>query len=367
MPNTPQNEIRVLVVDDSAFMRKVVSDILNSDDEIKVVDIAKNGIEALEKVKILKPDVITLDVEMPAMDGLSCLKQLLKDEYVSVVMLSSITKEGAEATIQALEYGAVDFITKPTNIFDISGEDKKKEIIGKIKIAKFAARFKKTVVKTVPDAIEKKPRADIGKSNILKHVVAIGTSTGGPKALQSVVPAFPGDIPAAVLIVQHMPPGFTKSLAERLNSMSELTVKEAEDRETVKAGFAYIAPGDYHMLLERFEGSNLRIRLSHDPPVGGHRPAVNVMMESLSNTGLKNIIGVIMTGMGGDGGEGMKLLKSINNAYTIAQDEESCVVYGMPKVAVQTGAIDKVVPLKSITSQIMKFIGGINNGYESIP
>jgi two-component system, chemotaxis family, protein-glutamate methylesterase/glutaminase len=153
-----------------------------------------------------------------------------------------------------------------------------------------------------------------------------------------------------------MPPGFTKSLADRLNGMSEVTVKEAEDGETVKDGYVYVAPGDYHMLVEKSEGS-LKIRLSQSPPAGGHRPAVNVMMESLSNTGLKNIIGVIMTGMGGDGSEGIKLLKTINQAYNIAQDEKTCVVYGMPKVAVQTGAVDAVVPLHEITGQIMKIVG----------
>lgn len=353
MLNNENDAIRVLVVDDSAFMRKVISDILNSDKQLKVVDTAKNGMDAIEKAKILKPDVITLDVEMPVMDGLKCLKELLKIKYFPVIMLSSLTKDGAEATIQALEDGAVDFITKPTNIFDISGEDKKLELIEKIKIARKTTKIKRQTAITP----KVRPKAEIIKSSSIKNIVAIGTSTGGPKALQDVIPLIPGDVPAAFLVVQHMPPGFTKSLAERLNTLSEVTVKEAEDSEDVRPGTVYIAPGDYHMLVERYAGNLLKIKLSHDPPVGGHRPSVNVMMESLSGTGLTNVIGVIMTGMGGDGSEGVKKLKNLNKGYIIAQDEKTCVVYGMPKVAYQTGAVDVVVPLKEITREILKIMG----------
>lgn len=352
--------IRVLVVDDSAFMRKVISDILNADDNITVIDTAKNGEEALEKAKLYKPDVITLDVEMPVMDGLSCLKLLLKQEQIPVIMLSSITREGADATIQALEIGAFDFITKPTNIFSMSGEDKKSELIEKVKEAKNTKQKKIFTYKSFINKIQfnEKPKSEIKKSSTIKKIVAIGTSTGGPKALQEVIPLIPGDIPAAFLVVQHMPPGFTRSLAARLNGMSEVTVKEAEDNEIVNAGYVYVAPGDYHMRVERYELEEaLKIRLTREPPLGGHRPAVNVMMESLSSTGLTNIIGIIMTGMGGDGGEGIRKLKDKNKAFIIAQDEKSCVVYGMPKVAVQTGAVDAVVPLKEITHEIVRNVG----------
>lgn len=348
-----KNKIKVLVVDDSAFMRKVISDILNSDDIIQVIDVASNGIEALEKVKSLKPDVVTLDIEMPVMDGLSCLKEMLKYQYVPVIMLSSLTKDGADFTIRALEYGAVDFITKPTNIFKMSGEDKVNEILEKVKVAINTVKVKTSHTKNFIH----RPKEEIVKSCDIIKIVAIGTSTGGPKALQDVIPLIPGDVPAAFLVVQHMPPGFTKSLAERLNSLSEVVVKEAESGDVLRPGYVYIAPGDYHMLVEKQDSKSLRIKLSQEPPVGGHRPAVNTMMESLSNTGQTNIIGVIMTGMGGDGSEGVKKLKEINNGYIIAQDEKSCVVYGMPKVAVQTGVVDKVVPLKEITSEIMKIVG----------
>jgi two-component system, chemotaxis family, protein-glutamate methylesterase/glutaminase len=353
MSNELQNIINVLVVDDSAFMRKVISDILNSDPNVKVMDTAKNGVEAIEKVKSCKPDVITLDVEMPIMDGLTCLKELQKYTNVPIVMLSSVTRDGAEQTIKALENGAVDFITKPTNIFEMSNDEKKIEVIEKVKIAKNSTRIRRENIKN----LHIKPKSDIIKSSEIKKIVAIGTSTGGPKALQDVIPLIPGDVPAAFLVVQHMPAGFTKSLADRLNSLSEVTVKEAEDGEYLKAGYVYIAPGNYHMLVESDRSRNVLIRLSQSPPVVGHRPAVNVMMESLSNTGLTNLIGVIMTGMGGAGSEGIKLIKNINKGYIIAQDEKSCVVYGMPKVAVQTGDVDVVVPLKSITNEIMKIVG----------
>lgn len=351
-----QDVTRVLVVDDSAFMRKIIADILNTDASIQVVDTARNGSEAIEKVKTLKPDVITLDVEMPVMDGLTCLKKLLDISNMPVVMLSSLTKDGADATIQALANGAVDFITKPTNIFGMSGDSKKQELIEKVKIAKNAARVSGRALNKI-EIPKPKPRKEVVKNVEIRHIVAIGTSTGGPKALQDVIPLIPGDAPAAFLVVQHMPPGFTRSLAERLNSLSEVTVKEAEHNEEVKAGHVYIAPGDYHMQVERSNGRDLRIRLTQDPPIGGLRPSVNVMMNSLSATGLKNIIAVIMTGMGGDGSEGIVKLKKENNAHIIAQDEKTCVIYGMPKVAVQTGVVDAVVPLKNITREVMKYMG----------
>jgi two-component system, chemotaxis family, protein-glutamate methylesterase/glutaminase len=356
MANRQNLAVKVLVVDDSAFMRKVISDILTSDEGIEVIDTARDGKEALAKGKELKPDVVTLDVEMPVMDGLSCLREMLRTEQVSVIMLSSLTVEGAKATLQALEDGAIDFITKPSNIFDIKGEEKQHELIEKVKMAKSIRKPRKESSRTASGGTAVRQADSSFQAINGRYIVAIGTSTGGPKALQSVIPLIPGNVPAAFLVVQHMPPGFTKSLADRLNGMSEVTVKEAEDGETVKDGYVYVAPGDYHMLVEKSEGS-LKIRLSQSPPAGGHRPAVNVMMESLSNTGLKNIIGVIMTGMGGDGSEGIKLLKTINQAYNIAQDEKTCVVYGMPKVAVQTGAVDAVVPLHEITGQIMKIVG----------
>jgi two-component system chemotaxis response regulator CheB len=205
---------------------------------------------------------------------------------------------------------------------------------------------------------------DSGK---VTSIVAIGTSTGGPKALQEVVPLIPENIMATFLIVQHMPAGFTKSLADRLNAMSNVKVKEAEHNEILKNAYVYIAPGDYHMKILKESDSIFRINLTKDPPISGLRPSVNIMMESVADTEIKKVVGVIMTGMGGDGSEGVKKLKQKNNAYIIAQDESSSVVFGMPKVAIQTGAVDIVVPLKEITNEIIRIVGVHNNGYESIP
>lgn len=349
--NKRSNAVKVLVVDDSAFMRKVLSEMLEEDDSIVVVGTATDGKDALKKISELNPDVITMDVEMPVMDGINCLKEIMQKFPKPVIMLSSGTEHGAELTIKALDEGAVDFIAKPKNIFDIKINKKKNEIVEKVLIAK-NVKFSKSVSKF------KKTESDsLVPNKTLKYIIAIGTSTGGPKALQSVVPFLPGDIPAAVLIVQHMPPGFTNSLAERLNSKSDLTVKEASHKEKILAGHVYIAPGDSHMLIEALNNGDIIINLDKSPPVGGHRPSVDVMMNSLSDTGLKNIIGVIMTGMGADGSIGIKKLKDKNRSYNIAQDEETSVVYGMPKMAVQTGAIDKVVSLDKISEEIIQILG----------
>jgi two-component system chemotaxis response regulator CheB len=354
--------ISVLVVDDSAFMRKILTDILESDNEIKVAATAKDGREALEKVRTVSPDVITLDVEMPAMDGLTCLKELQKITDVPVIMLSGLTTSGAKATIESLEAGAIDFITKPTGLFDIAGEAKKKEIIEKIRMAKSVRRKVSRAIRAETARVEPvrpvvRTDRESKRSTELKTLVAIGTSTGGPKALQEVIPYIPGDIPAAVVIVQHMPPGFTKSLADRLNTLSDLSVKEAEHDEVIKPGYAYIAPGDYHMEVQKTAKGVLKIKLTQEPPVGGHRPAVNVMMNSVAETGFRKVIGVIMTGMGADGSKGIVNIKNSNKGVIISQDEKSCVVYGMPKSAVNTGVVDEVVPLKDIAEVIVKYLG----------
>lgn len=358
MSSVNNKAIKVLVVDDSSFMRKVITDILANNNGIEVAATARNGLEAIELAEKLKPDVITLDIEMPVMDGLSCLKALMEKDFIPVIMLSSLTKEGADCTIEALGYGAVDFITKPRNIFDMSGEEKQQEIVFKVKTAARLKGRKKTVAK-IPIPIKgSRDKGDIkNRDSMLEHIVAIGTSTGGPKALQNVVPFIPGGIPAAFLIVQHMPPGFTKSLAERLDSISQIRVKEAEDGDIVRAGCAYIAPGGNHMLVEKLQSGEIKIKLSNAQPIGGHRPSVNAMMLSVSELELKNTIGVIMTGMGADGSEGIVNIKKRTNGYIIAQDEESCVVYGMPKMAVQTGVVDTVVPLNQISNEIIRIVG----------
>lgn len=349
--------IKVLVVDDSAFMRMVLTDIVNSCDEFNVAGTAKNGLEALEMTRSLQPDVITLDVEMPTMDGISCLKELMKITDVPVIMLSGHTKSGESATIEALEAGAIDFITKPAMLFEISSVKKKKEIIDKIKMAgRIHGRRRLAGKAETVIPVEHKEVKEHQK-NKLKTLVAIGASTGGPKALQQVVPYIPEDVPAALIIVQHMPPGFTKSLADRLNMISELTVKEGENGEVIKPGYAYIAPGDSHMEVHGTDGGILKIRLTKNAPAGGHRPSINVMMNSIAKTRFPSVIAVIMTGMGNDGEEGIVNIKQSNRGRIISQDEQSCVVYGMPKSAVGTGVVDAVVPLKEIAGVILKYMG----------
>lgn len=348
-------KLNVLVVDDSAFMRKVIADMIQLDNDLKVIGTAKNGQEAIEKIKELSPDVVTMDVEMPVMDGITALKIIMDEMPLPVLMLSSLTKEGADATVKALELGAVDFITKPSSIFKMNTEDMKAQLHEKLKMASKANMKSKHVLKPQNTVNINKNAFAAEKSTNVRYIVAIGTSTGGPRALQSVIPYLPKNIPASIVIVQHMPPGFTKSLAERLNNLSEIEVKEAEDGSILLPGHAYIAPGDYHMKIIR-SSNTFKIKLTKDSPVSGHRPSVDYMMNSLAQLELGNVIGVIMTGMGSDGAEGMKNIK-LQKGITIGQNEETCVVYGMPKSAVNLGCVDMLVPLEDIAESIIKAVG----------
>lgn len=353
-------KINVLIIDDSAFMRILIADILRSDSNIVVVDTARNGKEGLEKAIRLRPDIITLDVEMPVMNGLETLAELMKMKPVpKVIMLSGLTHEGGEATIKALELGALDFVSKPTaSIVEFDTEHLRDELIDKvISISKSKMTdYKRVKAKEEQFLTRKKIFTENDTNGYLKHIVAIGTSTGGPKALQEVLTKLPEDIPAAVLVVQHMPPGFTKSLSERLNSLSRINIKEAEDGDVLTPGWAYIAPGDYHMLIKKIRNDEYVISINKESPVTGHRPSVNVMMKSVAESGHKNIIAVIMTGMGNDGSEGILDIKK-TGGRTIAQDESTSVVYGMPKSAVNIGAIDTIAPLHNIATEILKNMG----------
>lgn len=352
------SKIKVLVVDDSAFMRKILSDIITSHPDIDVVDTAKNGQEAITKIEKYNPDVVTLDVEMPIMDGLSALQKIMDTHPVPVLMLSSLTQQGADATIKALQYGAVDFIAKPSNIFKINVDDMKKQLQDKIIVASKVKYRKKVLFR--PEVhkkikrVQSRPRKSTCKQGKLKKIVAIGTSTGGPRALQNILPHIPKDIEASFVIVQHMPPGFTKSLANRLDSISEISVKEAQQNDILLPGHAYIAPGSHHMEIVK-EGDKFRIELNQNPPVSGHRPSVDVLMDSVAKLRLSDAIGVILTGMGSDGAKGLKNLKN-NKAYIIAQDEESCVVFGMPKSTIKLGVVDKVLPIDDISDEIIKAV-----------
>lgn len=344
-----------MVVDDSPFMRKILTDILKEDKEIAVIGEAKNGKEALEKIPLLKPDVITLDVQMPIMDGITALKSIAKRYNIPVVMISSLTMEGANLTLKALEEGAVDFIPKPKNIFSLSGEVIKLEIIDKIKIAsksKVNLNYKKTYI---PKSSNKQLIRIDPNGKEFEYIIVIGTSTGGPRALQSVLPLLPRDINGAIVVVQHMPPKFTKSLADRLNTLAEIKVKEGKEGDILKKGYCYIAPGDFHMRVVNKE-NNYILELSKEDPIKGLRPAADILMESVAKLEDLEKIGIIMTGMGSDGSRGIVQIKE-SNGYTIAQDEESSVVFGMPKLAIETEHIDKIVPLNNIAHEVMSIVG----------
>lgn len=346
--------IKVMVVDDSALIRKLLTDILKLDKDILIVGTARNGKEALEKIPTLKPDIITLDVEMPLMDGLTTLKHIVSRYKLPVIMISTLTEKGAELTLKALEEGAIDFLQKPTNVFALSQNEIKDEIIEKIKMGSKAKIETKQPLMHV-NKIEHSNNNIIKIKDSFTNIVAIGTSTGGPRALQSLIPLIPVNINATIVIVQHMPPKFTKSLSERLNSTSNIEVKEAEEGDILKRGCAYIAPGDYHMTIVK-ERNNLVVRLNQNPQVMGLRPTVDILMQSVASIEGYSKLGIILTGMGSDGAEGILQMKK-NNSYTIAQNESTSVVFGMPKAAIATGIIDEVLPLEKIAGKIISKVG----------
>lgn len=343
--------IRILVVDDSAFMRRLIADLLNAAPGLTVVDTARNGLEALGKIREHHPDVITMDIEMPGLDGLTTLRLLMAQCPTPVVMLSSLTKTSAEVTFKALELGAVDFVAKTSGpVANVSGIGE--ELIDKVRAAAKAnlkATLKPETDKLSPVSPLMQPTTGGEK------VVAIGTSTGGPRALQEVLTKIPARFPSGLLIVQHMPPGFTKSLAERLNSLSAIEIKEAEQGDVIRPGLALIAPGDYHMRVERSTNQRMCVRLSRDAQINGHRPSVDPLFLSVAEIYKKNAVGVILTGMGHDGTSGLKAIKE-RGGYTIAEDQSTAIVYGMPRSAKESGAVDKVVPLPLVASTIINYV-----------
>ena len=351
------NKIRVLVVDDSALMRLMISDILNCDREIEVVATARDGEDGIKKVTELKPDVVTLDVEMPRLDGLHALGYIMSEIPTPVVMFSAFTKKGAEATFRALEYGAIDFVSKPSGSVSHDIKAVGDELIAKVKMAAGVDldRLKFIQPKKIPKKyLTAKPKKIVPGI----RVVAIGASSGGPRAVGEILPQLDPDIHAGLLIVQHMPKGFTKTFADRLDRESKIEVKEAEAGDRIEQGKALIAPGDHHMIVKRkISGKKTAgiIDLNQESPVYGLRPTVNNMMLSAAEVYEDKVIGVILTGMGNDGARGMKAIKE-NKGKTIAQDKDTCVVYGMPKAAVEAEAVDKVVPLDKIAAEIMEMV-----------
>lgn len=344
--------ISVLIVDDSAFMRKALSMMLEGDPDIRIVGTARDGKEALDLVRTLQPDVVTMDVEMPRMDGLTALKALMETSPRPVIMISSLTREGADATLQALEAGAVDFIPKQMSFVSLEITKIKDELVQKVKNAA-RARFRLLrPARPAPLAAPAPTRLPFRAGNV--RAVVIGVSTGGPFALQRVIPRLPADFPVPVLVVQHMPPHFTRSLADRLNDLSPLRVKEAETGDLAVPGTVLIAPGGRHLLLRPSPlGPTVA---TPEMPETLHRPSVDVMFESANDAFRGHVLAVVMTGMGRDGREGARAIRA-SGGKILTQDEESCVVYGMPKSVVEAGLSDAVLPLDGIAPALTSAVG----------
>lgn len=372
---------KLLIVDDSAFMRKLISDFFVGNPNVEVVGTARNGKDAIRKIQQQKPDVVTMDVEMPVMNGLEALKEIMAICPVPVVMLSSTTRSGTDTTMMAMEYGAVDFIAKPSGTISLDLHKIQEELVHKVEQAihvsikklkkPIGMKQQKTPVPTAhssygweraavpqqtapvkPFLYEEKKEW----SKTSRKLVLIGTSTGGPRALQEVITKLPAQIQAPILIVQHMPAGFTKSLAARLDQLSNIRVKEAEHGDILQKGVAYIAPGGYHMKLRK-TGTAFGIVLDQtEPPRSGHRPSVDVLFEDVSRFNEFDKIAVIMTGMGHDGSKGLTALKRTGNVMAIAESADTCIVYGMPKAAVETQLVDEVADVDDIAQSIMKYM-----------
>lgn len=342
-----ERKIKALVIDDSALMRQVLTTVLHQDPEIHVVGTAANPLIAREKIKTLKPDVLTLDIEMPGMDGLTFLEKLMRLHPLPVVMVSSHTEKGAMATLRALELGAVDFVAKPqSGVREGLSTELMEEIRVKVRAAADAH------VRPAPAVPSAKPRIAqpcIAPPECRDGIVVIGASAGGTQAISEIMAKLPRSTPG-VAIVQHMPPKFTASFAERLHQQSELEVREAKSGDRLKPGVALVAPGGYHMAIMR-AGGGYAVRVFEDEPVNRHRPSVDVLFDSAARTVGADALGVILTGMGSDGARGLLAMK-MAGAHTIAQDEKSCVVFGMPEQAIRLGAVNRVVSIERIADHI---------------
>ncbi len=355
-----EKPVRVLIVDDSAFMRKSLSAMLESDPRITVTGVARNGEEALHQAAQLHPDVITMDVEMPGMNGIEALKRIMDDCPTPVIMVSSLTSEGAVETLRALELGAVDYVPKQLDGVATKISEIQTDLIAKILAVKQAEPRMRAFRAAGPakSITESRPRALSSHSVSVtrgQKIVAIGCSTGGPHALMQILPMLPADFPAGIVIVQHMPKCFTKPFAERMNALCELDVREASEGDEVKAGVVLVAPGGLQLRVKRKTTISIGVNLSPNEERHIHAPSADVMMQSVAAVYGERGIGVILTGMGHDGLEGIKAMKAAKGR-TIAQDEASCVVYGMPKAIVEAGCADKVVPLSHVVGEIMNMV-----------
>ena len=349
--------VKVLIVDDSAFMRNALANMLSSDAEIKVIGTARDGVEAVEKVAQLKPDVVTMDVEMPRMDGIEALRLIMDKTPVPVLMVSSLTTEGAHVTLDALDHGAVDFIPKNLSELSINIVKIKAMLIDKVKQIARSGKARKpfraaSSARTVPP-VRIAPALSTGARRI--SLVAIGTSTGGPRAIQEIIPHLPKDFPVPIVIAQHMPANFTGPFADRLNQLSQITVKEAQDGESLKAGVALIAPGRGHMRLTRPRGLDTVVSIEEHHDEFIYRPSVDFLMASVAELFPGRALGVILTGMGNDGAKGLEMLKK-SGGRIFAQNEDTCVVYGMPRAVVDAGIADKVLGIEEMAGEIINAV-----------
>jgi two-component system chemotaxis response regulator CheB len=349
-------KIKVLIVDDSALIRSVMKEIINEQPDMEVVGVAPDPLVARDLIKQTNPDVLTLDVEMPKMDGLDFLERLMRLRPMPVVMVSSLTERGSEITMRALELGAVDFVTKPKMSIQSGLLEYSDLIADKIRIAARARIRPRTLTPTAPAGGALAPLRNPLTSS--EKLIIIGASTGGTEAIKDFLVQLPPDCPG-ILITQHMPEGFTRSFANRLDKLCRISVKEAEGEERVLPGHAYLAPGHSHLMLVR-SGANYMTRLDQGPPVNRHRPSVDVLFNSAAASAGKNAVGVILTGMGKDGAAGMLEMKKAG-AYNLAQDEASCVVFGMPKEAIAIGATHEVGPLHELPGRVMEFFAAHGN------
>jgi two-component system, chemotaxis family, protein-glutamate methylesterase/glutaminase len=366
--------LRVLIVDDTAVYRKVVSEILSEIPDIEVVGTANNGKIAMSKIASLKPDLLTLDIEMPEMNGLEVLSNIrLEGHDVGAIVLSTLTHKGGELTMQALDLGAFDFITKPESS---SIEESKKQIKNTLSSmlkaysrrqeiknilggkSYFISNIKENKIKESPNVVVRRMNLDANLKKRKAEIVGIGVSTGGPKALSQMMPHIPADINVPILIVQHMPPIFTQSLAKSLDAKCAIDVKEAVDGETIRPNTAFIAPGGKQMkVVAGMDGKDRIIRITDDPPENSCKPSVDYLFRSIAQHYVGRSAGVIMTGMGSDGNIGLSLMKR-NGATIIAQDESTCIVYGMPKKAIESGIVDIIAPLDQIAPEICQLVKG---------
>ncbi len=368
--------IKVLVVDDSAFMRKALSMMLESDSQIKVIGTARDGQEGCEKVKSLKPDLVTMDIEMPRMDGLTALKNIMDENPTPVMMVSSLTTDGASATLDAMDLGAVDFIPKELSYVSLDIVKIKEDLLKKIKnIVKrkhiLMARYKQVAafrkakgtsgtMRTNITAHGKQAKSTqpsvgkiIKKRNHHIDIIAVGSSTGGPPALQAVITKLPRNLPVGIVIAQHMPPMFTKSLADRLDRLSQVSVKEAENGETVEPGCVYIAPGGKHLILKKY-AARAKVVITDKPETTLYKPCVDVMINSVVDLYGKSTLGVILTGMGNNGVLGLKKLRE-KGGKIIAQNEDTCIVYGMPKAVIEAKIADHISPIENLYAEITAY------------